>query len=432
MSKIVKVNLPDIGEGVMEGEVLEWLKHPNESVEQDEPVVIVMTDKATVELPAPYPGKLHKQYCQVGQIAIRDKPLYELEVSDSINVQTTLQLHPEHASNEKIEIKSSSLNKISEKRTQATQIDSTPCLNKPITSNIKLAAPPTRKLAHMLEVDINNITGSGEEGRVLDEDVIKYHAGLYATNTSNFSSDSDIADKKPTRFVDDEEIPVIGIRNLMAKKMAESKKNIPHFSYFEQTDATHLVQLRHNFKESAAKQGISVTYMPFIIKALSMSLKQYPWVNSSLDTTTNTLIVHKQHNIGIAITTEKGLIVPVLKNAQDKSLIEIIEAYEVLKNKALSGKLQSNDMKESTITISNFGVLGGGGLWATPIINFPEVAILAIAKIQKMPMVKNSTVVVRDVLNLSWSFDHRIIDGDMAASFSHHFSMLLQNPAPLL
>lgn len=367
MSKIFTVTFPDIGEGVVEGEVIEWLKQVGETLVQDEPVVIVMTDKATVELPAPHPGKLARQYFKVGEHAIRDKPLYDIEIEEK--TETTI-----------------------------------PEKKKP------LASPAVRKMAKDKDIDLNQVTGTGPEGHITKEDL----------------------EKKTPAITGDQEKPLVGIQNLMAKKMSESHAHIPAFSYFEQLDATRLVQLRAAFKTEAAKENINVTFMPFIIKALSLSLSQFPLINSSLNIERNSIISHQHHNVGIAITTKQGLVVPVLKNVEKLSLQEIIYAFEHLKEKTLNNKLDPNDMKEGTITISNFGVLGGGGMWATPVINYPEVAILAIARIQKQPIVRNNSVVVRDVLNLSWSFDHRIIDGDLAASFSHYMCMLLQNPAPLM
>lgn len=391
MSKIFTVNMPDIGEGVAEGEVIEWLKKENDPLKQDEPVVIVMTDKATVELPSPQPGKLAKQYYKPGQMAQRGKPLYDIEVEGEASSKPV-----EVATTKKIEV---APEPVIQKRTEGTV----------------LATPHVRHLARQMGITIEDIKGTGKEGQITEIDLkgITHSTPLVAME-------------------DDEIVPLIGIRQLMAKKMKESKSEIPHFSYFEQVDATRLVALRQKVKEEAAKIEISLTFMPFLIKALSLTIKQFPSINSQLDKAANQLILHKQHNIGVAMTTSMGLIVPVLKQVQDKSLEEIIKAYDDLKSRALSGKLTSADMKDSTITISNFGVLGGGGLWATPIINYPEAAILAVAKIQKQPMVKNGELVVRDALNLSWSFDHRIIDGDMAASCSHHFSELLQNPASLL
>lgn len=398
MGDIFTVTLPDIGEGVVEGEVIEWLKQVNDPLKQDEPVVVVMTDKATVELPAPVPGVLAKQYYTPGQVAIKGKPLYDIATDAAVQAV--------------------------KKEEQAVQQVATaipPTASYTRDAGKVLAAPPTRLMARELGIDISAVPGTGKNGIVTKEDLSRYHQGNVAAPIT-----------PPTSLPGDDITPLIGIRSLMAKRMAESKAMIPHFSYFEQADASRLVQLRQNIKAEASEEGIHVTYMPLLIRALSLTLSQYPIVNSSLEPKENSLIIHKQHNIGIAITTPLGLIVPVLKNVQDKSLQQIIKEFEELKSRATANKLLPSDMKEGTITISNFGVLGGGGLWATPVINYPEVAILAVAKIHKEPVIKNDAVVVRDVLNLSWSFDHRVIDGDQAATFSHHFSNLIANPAPLL
>lgn len=405
MANIFTVKLPDIGEGVVEGEVIEWLKKENDLVTQDEPVVVVMTDKATVELPAPYPGKIAKHYYKPGQMAFVHKPLYDIETDD---VVPTSIAEPEN-------VETKEVSKPAEKSTPSKSGA------KPASGNQALATPHTRQLAKELGIDINQIQGTGKEGRVTIEDL--QGIGASAGQTPS---------KPIPRFPGDQETPIIGIKKLMAQSMAESKSKIPHFSFFEQVDATRLVQLRQKFKEEAEKQHIHVTFMPFIIRAVSLSLKKYPQFNSSIDTVENMLVVHHPHNIGIAVSTPLGLIVPVLKNVQEMSLEGIIKAYEDLKERAMTNKLQPHEMKDATITISNFGVVGGGGSWATPVINYPEVSILAVNRIQKQPIARNGVLVVRDILNLSWSFDHRVIDGEMASIFSHYVANLLQNPAPLL
>lgn len=407
MSEKFTVNLPDIGEGVVEGEVIEWLKKTGDVLKQDEPVVVVMTDKATVELPSPYPGVLSKQYFQPGQIAIKGKPLYDIQLENP--GQAIKKVSSECPKEETHQ----------QKKVQPTQPEKSAVPS--VEGARALATPPVRKLAKELGISLDHVKGTGKEGRVTLDDLQGHQSQPVAKPASPL-----------LQLPDDEEKPLIGIRLLMAKKMTESHDLIPQFSFFERVDATRLVQLRQNFKDKAASEGVKVTYMPFLIRALSLMIKKYPMLNSSVDLAKNKLIVHKQHNIGIAINTPLGLIVPVLKNVQEMGLSDLIKAYEALKQKAMDSKLQSSDMKEATITISNYGVLGGGGLWATPIINYPEVAILAIARIQKYPMVKGDEIKVCDALHLSWSFDHRVIDGEMAATFSHDYALLIQNPASLL
>lgn len=403
------VNLPDIGEGVVEGEVIEWLKDVGDELKQDEAVVVVMTDKATVELPAPYPGKLAKQYFSAGETAIKDKPLYDITLVEAAVVKKSKPSKPA--------IKAEKPHTPQKKESARHRF---PCPHSPSHSKT-LATPPIRKLAKELSIDINDIRGTGPDGRVTREDLRNY------CSSSKQQHPIDLP-----RFSDDSIEPIVGIPRLMAERMAQSGQNAVHFSYFEEVDATRLIQLRENVKKQATEEGIHLTYMPFFIKALSLSCKQFPKINSSIDMDNYELIIHKQQNIGIAINTKLGLIVPVMKDVQEMTLEDIIKEYDKLKTAAINHKLNSKAMKGSTITISNFGVLGGGGMWATPVINYPEVAILAVARIQKRPIVKNGELMIRDTLNLSWSFDHRIIDGEMAASFSNFYSDLLQNPARLV
>ena len=233
--------------------------------------------------------------------------------------------------------------------------------------------------------------------------------------------------------LDDDQIEkVVGIPLLMAEKMATSKRIAPHFSYIEQLDATRLIQLKESLTHLAEQVEIHITFMPFIIRALSMALKEYPRVNSTYDMEKGILYIHKHHHVGIAITTSLGLIVPVLWDVQTMSLETLIRSYDGLVKRSKSNTLDAKEMKGATITVSNFGSLEGAGQWATPVINYPEVAILAVARIHKSPIVKGDEVVVRDTLNLSWSFDHRVIDGNLAAAFSHRFSSLIENPSKLL
>lgn len=319
--------MPDIGEGVVEGEVVSWLKKEGDFLKKDEPVLVLMTDKATVEIPTPHPGKLSKVYYKAGEIAKKGLPLFDVEIG-----------------------------------------------NKP------LASPAVRKQARDQGIPLEEMKGSGPEGHILKEDLT-------------------------------------GIRRLMAKRMAASHAEIPAFSYFEPANADQLVQFKTK----------ELTFMPFFIKALSLTLKTNPLANSSLSD--NALIQHPHHHIGIAMKTPLGLIVPVLKNVETMNLMEVAQNYQMLKDKALKGQLAPSDMKEATITITNFGALSQGARYATPIINPPEVAILGLAYIRKEPIVKDNALAIAEILHCSWSFDHRIIDGEAAAAISSTFVNLIENPA---
>lgn len=418
MGRIFTVTLPDIGEGVVEGEVVEWRKNVGETLHQDEPVVLVMTDKATVELPAPHPGKLAKQYYQPGGIAIKDQPLYDIELEDQAIEDATadkndtvskleVQIAPEKAPPMPAPIQA----KLKPEIKEAGQLPG---------CQTKLAIPKVRKLAKQLGIPLSEIVGSGKDGRINPEDL-----GSHRIQKA-------VPAATPCHLPGDKELPLIGVKALMAKKMVQSKSLIPHFSYFDQVDSSRLVQLKNNLKEKANGRGIHLTYMPFIIKAISLCINKHPLLNSSFDAENNKVILHQVQNIGIAMATSLGLIVPVLKGIEAMSIEALIFAYEDLIKRAQAGKLLPNDMKESTFTITNFGSVSAHGLWATPVINCPEAAILGIGRIQPQPIIKQGDLVVRDVLNLSWSFDHRIIDGEAAALISKTFCSLIENPAALL
>lgn len=400
------VNLPDIGEGVVEGEIINWLKKEGDSVKQDEPVVVVMTDKATVELPAPKPGKLSKIYVQPGQIAIKGKPVYSIEMENGETVIPSPPLASQESTNSKPVEKAVPI----QKETQRA-------FTKDHASSIR-TLPSTRHLARELGIDLNHIQGSGKEGMIELCD-------LKTAFSENLT-------EQPLRLPDSVDVPLMGINLLMAKKMSESKTFIPHFSYFEIADATRIVKLKNNVKQKGVEEGISITWTPFFIKALSLTMEKFPVMNASVDMRQHKIIQHVHHNIGIAMASPLGLIVPVLKDVQNLTFRELVKTYNDLKHRAFSNQLKPHEFKEGTISLSNFGVLGGGGQWATPIINHPQVAILAIAKIQKEPVIKNDEVVACDVVHLCWSFDHRIIDGDLAAKISDYFSKLIENPAKLI
>lgn len=354
--------MPDIGEGVVEGEVVSWLKKQGDRLSKDEPVLILMTDKATVELPTPYAGILSKLYYEPGQIAKKGLPLFDVSTEE-------------------------------------------PMKEKP------QASPAVRKKAQEQGIRLEEVKGTGPEGRILQADL----------------------QEKPVQQIEgDQEIPLVGIRRLMAKKMEESHAHIPPFSYFEQANASRLVLLRENMREEAKSRGIALSYMPFFIKALSQTILKHPLISSSIDMAKNVLIQHAAHNIGIAMKTPEGLIVPVLKGVEKLPLFDLITAYQELKSKAQKNELSITDMKGGTITLTNFGALSGGADYATPIINYPEVAILGLSHIHKEPIVQQDQIAIAEILHCSWSFDHRVIDGEAATAISRTFVRLIENPAELL
>lgn len=400
--KIFTVTLPDIGEGVVEGQVIEWLKQVGDSVKQDEPIVSVMTDKATVELPAPTPGILKKQYYKVGETAFKDKPLYDLEIEGAV---------------ESIREKSLAVPLVNKKEDVAKKEEKPVVAEGRRSQGAALAAPPVRKLAKEMGISLETIQGTGKNGHIKMEDL------------QRASSKEAPASLKPLQ-PDDKEVPLVGISQAMAKKMAEAREHIPGFAYYEQADAEEIVKLKEGL--NANGREVKATFIPFFIRALSKTIERYPQINSSFDEHRNALIIHAHHNVGVAFATEKGLVVPVLKNVEKMNFNELVTAYEDLKEHALKGILKPQDMKDGTITLSNLGGLKGKALWAAPVIFYPQVAILATARIQPQPVAHWGIVEPRLMLNLSWTFDHRVIDGALAAEISQYYCSLIENPSSLL
>ncbi len=387
MNKRFTVNLPDIGEGVVEGEVVEWLKELGDDLAQDEPVVVVMTDKATVELPAPHPGKLAKRYFDVGELALLDKPLYDIEVEGEVEgeVEESAPIEEEKP----VEVVAP------KKETPKVEGDKV------------LAAPATRQLAKQLGVNLSGCTASGLDGEVTVEDVKR----VYAPTKS---------EAIPIHhFDDDETVPLVGVQRLMADAMERSRKEIPHFSFFERLDVEELWERKEQMKAQFAAKGVKLTLMPFYIEALSKALEKVPLANASLDRANRQVIIHKRHNIGIAMNSGHGLIVPVLKGVERMGFEELVIAFDQLKKRALASQLTSTDMKEGTISITNFGTLGGIG--GTPVIPLPQTAIVGLGKIEKAAAVVDDQIAIRREQLICYSFDHRLIDGAAAATLSNAF-----------
>lgn len=399
-NEIVTITLPDIGEGIVDGEVLEWLKNVGDDVAKDEPVVTIVTDKATVDLPSPHNGKLFKQYFKSGEMAIKDRPLYDIEIVSTSKTTTK----PAKKQGPKIVV--------------APDIKKTkPTITKSTGGGV-LATPATRKIAKDMGIDISNIVGTGKDGRVTNDDLRSFVSSADSQRIKNSTPVNNLPG--------DERIPIKGIRKVIAEKMVEAKYIVPHATYCDKIDITELVAFRKKMKEES---GDKITFMPFFIKALSMVLDKYPILNSSIDLTTNEIVIHKQHNIGIIVKGPEGAIAPVLKNVRNKSLNDIVKEYNTLIGKVKHNELSSNDIKNSTITISNFGTVGG--IIGTPIVNYPEAAILGISKMERLPVVKDNQIVIRDIMHCCWGIDHRIIDGDVVAAASNKLITLLEEPQKL-
>jgi pyruvate dehydrogenase E2 component (dihydrolipoamide acetyltransferase) len=409
--------LPDIGEGVHEGEIVKWLVKEGDTVKEDQPLVEVMTDKATVEIPSPKAGTILQLFGKEGEI---------VKVG---SVLVTIGVAGEAAPAAKTSA-SAAQPAAATATAAASKATATPPASSTSTAPAArvLATPATRKLARELGVDISLVPGSGPGGRVTDEDVKKFAAGASVKAPAAPTPPPSVGPVARPISADrrEERIPLRGIRKRIAEHMHQSKSTAAHFTYVDEVDMTELVQWREQMKPLAESKGLKLTYLPFMVKACVAALKEMPTLNASLDESQGEIVLKKYYNIGIAAATQDGLIVPVVKDADRKSLLEIANEMDRLAAAAREGKIQLSDITGSTFTITSLGALGG--LFATPIINYPEVAILGVHQIKKRPVVREGQIVVRDVMLVSLSFDHRVVDGDVGARFCKKVIGYLENP----
>ncbi len=394
----VEFKFPDVGEGVMEGEITKWLVKEGDEVKRDQPVVEVMTEKVTVELPAPISGTILKVMAKAGETVKVGQTLFVIgQKGESVqNMQA---------------------------QTEAKTVVVQNTMQKPIQAakNAKvLATPAVRKLAREMNIDLSLVDPTGSGGRIIENDVRRLNQKAVNISPATQVTETGLEEK----------IPLRGIRKTIADRMTKSKAAAAHVTHVEEVDFTDLVLLREKAKEMAVKNGIKLTYLPFIVKAVVAALKKYNIVNSSLDDEKSEIVVKKYYNIGIAVATENGLIVPVIKDADKKNLLQIAREIEDLSEKARTNKLTLNEAKGGTFTITNIGSVGG--IFSTAIINYPEVAILALGRIVKRPAVKDGQIVIRDTANLALTFDHRVLDGADAANFLNVIKHSLETPSFLM
>ena len=396
--------LPDLGEGITEGEVIKWMTREGDQVKEDQPIVEVMTDKVNVQIPSPRTGRVAKILVKEGDIAKVGQTIMVIDEGGS-GAPPPSPAPPAP--------------------TPAMAAPPPEVKVSPPTQGV-LATPATRRLARELGVNIASINGSGPGGRVTDDDVKRF-ASRSGPSTLTVQAPPVAS---PTGGPREEVVPLRGLRRTISDRMAKSLRTTAQVTHVDEADVTELVLLREALKGSAEKRGVHLTYLPFIIKALVPSLKEFPYVNSSLDEQGGNIILKKYYNIGIATDTEQGLVVPVVKDVERKDIFELAGEIERLSSKARGGQLSLDDVHGSTFTITNVGAIGG--LFATPIINIPEVAILGLHKIAKRPVVREDKVEIRDTTYLSLSFDHRVFDGAYAARFTSRVVETIQDTKKLL
>jgi 2-oxoisovalerate dehydrogenase E2 component (dihydrolipoyl transacylase) len=404
--------LPDIGEGIVECEVVKWLVAEGQNILEDQPVVEVMTDKALVEIPSKYSGVVTKFYYAEGNIAKVHSPLFAMQVIDDNTQQKVSPVSAKGIQN--TEVKSSTniaaSNQIS--------IDTSKKDN-----GKALASPAVRRLARELDIDLSQIAGSGDKGRVLKDDL--------KTTSSQAIAPSTVTPAAPVTLGGKRVEPIRGIQAAMAKHMMHSVFTVPHFSVSEEIEMDNLIDARAQLKASFERDGVKLSFMPFFIKAMSLALEQFPIINSQVNADCSEVTYFEDHNIGLAVDSKIGLVVPNIKGVQNLTLMEVAKRSNQLVDLARQGKLSSSDLKGGTISISNIGVLGG--TVATPVINAPESAIVALGKIQRLPRFdENDVVKAVNIMHVSWSGDHRIIDGATMVRFNNLWKSYLENPITML
>jgi len=406
--------LPDIGEGIVECEIVEWLIKEGDVLAEDQPVCDVMTDKALVQIPAKYAGKVVKLHYAKGEIAKVHSPLFQQEIAGTSTSAAAVVAAPVAAP---------------VCAAKAASVAAAPAGN-----GKALASPAVRRLARELSIDLSLVPGSGDKGRVYKDDVKAYaNGGASAAAAKAVAAPVKAAATAAvvTSTGGSRVEPIKGIKAAMARQMQDSVSTIPHFTYCEEIDLTELIALRGQLKDQYAKQGIKLTLMPFFMKAMSLAIKQFPIMNSQVNSDCTELTYFDDHNIGIAVDSKVGLLVPNIKGCQNKSIVQIAQELTKLTDAAREGRVSPAELKGGTITISNIGAIGG--TVATPIINKPEVAIVALGKTQLLPRFNaKGEVEGRSLMQISWSGDHRVIDGGTIARFTNLWKSYLEQPSSML
>ncbi|MDV3278513.1 MAG: 2-oxo acid dehydrogenase subunit E2 [Nitrososphaerales archaeon] len=392
--------LPDIGEGVAEGEVLKWMVKEGDKITEDQPLVEVMTDKVNVQIPAPRSGVVTRIMVKEGDVAKVGQTIVVIKTEGGAGA-TTAPSAPQA------------------QEPQIPRVTSAPPAQ-PSAAGV-LASPATRRLARELGVDMGTVKGTGPQGRVVDDDVRRASSQGSSSHAAGTPGQVLVA-SQPGK---EELVPLRGIRKTIADRLLKSQQTTAQVTHVDEADATELVLLREELKPMAEKRGVKLTYLPLLIKALIPALKEFPYVNSAMDEQAGNIVLKKYYNIGIATDTEQGLVVPVVKDADSKDVFALAVEIDRLAARARSGQLTLEEVRGSTFTVTNVGAIGG--LFATPIINMPEAAILGTHKITKRAVVRDGKIEARDTMFLSLTFDHRILDGAYAARFTSRLIDAIQD-----
>lgn len=418
-----EVKFADIGEGIHEGVLYKWSVDIGENIEEGQTLYLIETDKVTAEIPSPIDGKIHNLLFDIGDIVnvgdtvlTIDDGLSEVEKDDSF--KDSVEEKGSTSVVGEIEVSSKVIKSSSEEKKEG------------LIKRRAMATPVARKMAKDLGVDINKVTGTGINGRVMKDDIRKYHQE--SRKEKNTAREHTLEQFKIPEKNDHEDkiIHMSEIRKAISKNMELSKKNIPHAGAFDEIDVTKLNKYRKKVSSVQEEYGVKITYLPYIIKAIVNGIKNNPIINSQIDIENENIHIKGSINIGIAVDTEKGLIVPVVKEADKMSIIELAKEIEALTLKARSGKLTLGDISGGTFSVTNYGSIGTS--FGMPIIKYPEAAILGIGRIEEKARIIDGEIKARMILPISMAFDHRVIDGADAGRFMNVVKSLLENPDELL
>ena len=406
-------HLPELGEGVYEAELVAWLVKEGEAVKRGQALMEVLTDKATMEVPAPFAGTV---------TALRARPGDQVKVGDVVLTYTPAgQAEPAPAVLAKVEATVSAA-----PVPQSAPANGPSAPSRPADLPIK-AAPSVRYLARKLGINLSQVRGTGPGGRILLDDL----SNRLREAGPDGSARPAPAEPRPDYGRPGTRVKLQGVRRKIAEHMVLAKRTIPHYSYVDECDVTELVRVREGLRETYARAGVKLTYLAFIVKAVVKALQEVPVVNASLDEQAGEIVLHDRYHIGIAVATPTGLLVPVVRDADRKSLADVAREIERLSQEARTGRARLEDLRGGTFTVTSIG--GIGGLISTPIINHPEVGILGVGKVVKRPVYDDAgNLRPADVVYLSFSFDHRVLDGAIGAVFGNAVIRHLQNPLPLV
>ena len=414
--------LPDIGEGVVEGEVVQWHVSVGDSVSEDDPIVDVMTDKATVTIPSPVSGVISSLSGDVGDMIAVGSSLMEIDSEGEVGSTAA----EENQQQEPVSDPDPPKAPEPAPAPKAPEPAPAPKAPEPKPSQVQtqtgrvLASPAVRKRARENDVDLSNVRGSGPAGRIRHADLDAFIAAGGAVSGAPPMAYS----LKRTEVTP---VKVVGLRRKISEQMSLSKSRIPHFSYFEEVDITELENLRQILNSTRDETQPKLTYLPFIMLALAKIMPDHPECNAHFDDETGVVNRNAAVNLGIATQTDRGLYVPVVKHVESMDIWKTAAEMQRVSGSARDGSASLDELTGSTFTITSLG--REGGLGATPIINHPEVAILGVHKAREMPVARNGAVVIRRIMNLSSAFDHRVVDGADGASLIQHLKRMLENPA---